>query len=44
MDFPDWYTPLAGAVNVLIDRLIVDYGDQAEQASNDFLKVLVWNE
>ena len=44
MEFPDWYTPFVGAVNVLIDRLIVDYGDQAEQASNDFLKVLVWNE
>jgi len=44
MEFPDWYTPFVGAVNLLIDRLIVDYGDQAEQASNDFLKVLVWNE
>ena len=44
MEFPDWYTPFVGAINVLIDRLIVDYGDQAEQASNDFLKVLVWNE
>jgi len=44
MEFPDWYTPFVGAVNLLIDRLIVDYGDQAERASNDFLKVLVWNE
>ena len=44
MTFPDWYTPLAGAANVLIDRVIVVYGDQAEQASNTFLKVLVWNE
>jgi len=44
MTFPDWYTPLAGATNVLIDRMIVLYGDQAEQASNAFLKVLVWNE
>lgn len=44
MEFPDWYTPLSGTANLLIDRLIVNYGDQAEQASNDFLKVLVWNE
>jgi hypothetical protein len=32
MEFPDWYTPFVGAVNLLIDRLIVDYGDQAERA------------
>jgi len=44
MTFPDWYTPLAGAANVLIDRMVVLYGDQAEQASNTFLKLLLWNE
>jgi glycine betaine/proline transport system permease protein len=44
MMFPDWYTPLAGAANGLIDQMIVLYGDRAEQASNTFLKVLVWTE
>jgi len=44
MTFPDWYSPLAEATNVLIDRLVVLHGDEAEQASNTFLRVLVWIE
>lgn len=39
--FPDWHSPLRDGTNALIDRLIGEFGDEFEAASNGVLGVLV---